>query len=283
MRLSVITVNFNDCSGLERTLQSAAAQACRGEFEHIVVDGGSTDGSADLLQRSGGSALKWVSEKDGGIYEAMNKGVRMSSGDYLLFLNSGDVFFDGDSLASALPLLDGTDLVIGRLKFAGTGCLFPSGMDLTLGYFYTSSLPHGATFIKRDLLERRPYDESFKIVSDWKFFIQSLIFDNCTYKYIDVMVSVFESGGISSDRNACAAEKERALTEMFPPRILEDYLRFESGQGYHIGDYDRFFITARAFRSGRVIYSMSVLFERFLALFKKSARWSRNYPLKLKK
>ena len=86
MRLSIITVNYNNCAGLRRTLDSVAAQTCR-EFEFLVIDGGSTDGSADLLRAGGGFVDYWVSEVDRGVYHAMNKGVQAAHGDYVLFLN----------------------------------------------------------------------------------------------------------------------------------------------------------------------------------------------------
>ena len=89
MKISIITINLNNVSGLENTLSSVRAQTFR-DFEQIVVDGGSSDGSVDVIRANSDWIAQWISEPDSGIYNAMNKGVRMASGDYLLFLNSGD-------------------------------------------------------------------------------------------------------------------------------------------------------------------------------------------------
>ena len=91
MRLSIVTINWNNATGLEKTMQSVATQSFK-EFEYIIVDGASTDGSIEVvkLYESQFAHLKWVSESDSGIYNAMNKGIRMASGDYIQILNSGD-------------------------------------------------------------------------------------------------------------------------------------------------------------------------------------------------
>ena len=92
MKLSIITINYNDAKGLRKTFDSIKNQTCH-EFEYIVVDGGSSDGSQSVIEEYEQYISKWVSEPDNGIYNAMNKGAKMSTGDYMLFLNSGDNLF----------------------------------------------------------------------------------------------------------------------------------------------------------------------------------------------
>ncbi len=108
--LSIITINYNNASGLGRTLSSITAQQGLA-FEYIVIDGGSTDGSIDLIQKYSDKITTWVTEKDQGIYHAMNKGIALSTGKYLLFLNSGDEFNGQDALNKAMLNLHGTDLI----------------------------------------------------------------------------------------------------------------------------------------------------------------------------
>lgn len=147
---------------------------------------------------------------------------------------------------------------------------------------YVGSLPHPATFIKTDLLRENPYDESLKIVSDWKFFLQEVILNNCTYKIVDTIVSDFDCEGISSqNRDLCAAEREKVMKELLPERVLLDYYKSINGQGYEETAYDKFFLKLRDYNYGKVIYTMSVLLMKFVAIFRKGARFSRNYPNKL--
>ena len=90
-KISIITINYNNCEGLRRTIESVVNQTCR-DFEYIIIDGGSTDGSVDVIKRYADNIDYWVSEPDKGIYNAMNKGIRMATGDYVQILNSGDMF-----------------------------------------------------------------------------------------------------------------------------------------------------------------------------------------------
>ncbi len=92
MKLSIITVNLNNKDGLQKTIDSVISQTFK-DFEWIVIDGGSTDGSKELIEKYSDYISYWVSEPDKGIYNAMNKGIKVAKGDYLEFLNSGDIFF----------------------------------------------------------------------------------------------------------------------------------------------------------------------------------------------
>ena len=212
----------------------------------------------------------------------MNKGVRHATGDYCLFLNSGDCLHDENTIAEILPHLGGEDLVIGKTMFLNNMSTSVVEAPITMRRLYVGSLPHPATFIKTDLLRENPYDESLKIVSDWKFFLQEVILNNCTYKIVDTIVSDFDCEGISSqNRDLCAAEREKVMKELLPERVLLDYYKSINGQGYEETAYDKFFLKLRDYNYGKVIYTMSVLLMKFVAIFRKGARFSRNYPNKL--
>ena len=280
MKLSIITINYNDAPGLRKTIESVIGQSSRKDFEYIVVDGGSSDGSKAVLEEFSTKIDKWVSEPDKGIYNAMNKGVAMASGEYLQFLNSGDTLH-GDSISEVLPALQGSDIVIGRMIFNNTGNLSTSGTDLTMKFFIDNSLPHDAAFIRSTLLKEYPYDESLRIASDWKFFVETIILHSASYRWIDTVVTEFDCNGISSkNRHLCDEERDKVLAEMLPPRVLIDYKRHFLGAGYTDTTYDKFYSKARSYRSGKVLYSLNVLTTKFLALFKKSARWVRPFPVK---
>lgn len=284
MKLSIITINYNNHAGLCRTIDSVLRQSARQQIEYIVVDGDSTDGSAELLAGHDDKIDISISEPDSGIYNAMNKGVRRASGDYCLFLNSGDVLHDSMVLERILPKLEGTDFVIGKILFSNSGQLSDVAEPLTMRRFYNGSIPHPATFIKRGWLLKYPYDENLKIVSDWKFFIQALILDNAPYKLIGNIITDFDCEGISgTDKALVDKEREMVYRELFPERMLIDYLQFEKGSDYQQTPYDRFFIRLRDFNYAGIVYSASVFFVRIIAIFKKSARFVYNYPRRLKR
>ena len=275
MKLSIITINRNNKKGLAKTLKSVTGQSV-GDFEYIVVDGASTDGSADLLHGSEYRISRFISEKDSGIYSAMNKGVRMASGEYLLFLNSGDILHDTSVVENILPKLEsGEDIITGKMLFSGENRFLQAGNPLTFTYFYNTSLPHDATFIKRQQLLDTPYDESLRIVADWKFFVQAIIIHGCSYKIIDNLISEFDTHGISrTNLDLLRQERESVLKELFPERLLNDFDRLINGDGYRNTDYDRFYISIRGHRSGKLFYRLNLMVFKFISLFKKSSRFS---------
>ena len=221
MKLSIITVNYNDVKGLERTITSVISQTYH-NFEFIVIDGGSTDGSIDVIKKYERNIDYWVSEPDGGIYQGMNKGLRQAKGEYVNFMNSGDSFHAPNVLERIFSLDTDADIITGT----HLGTPHPNvGKDgITLYTLCTGAVDHQASFIKRDVALRHPYDEKYKIVSDWKFFIEALVIDNCSFFYTETIVVDVDMTGISNtaiDLNR--REREAVLKELFPKRILTDY------------------------------------------------------------
>ncbi len=232
MLYSIITINFNNCDGLRRTIESVVNQT-NADYEYIVIDGGSTDGSVDVIQKYSDRISYWVSEKDDGIYNAMNKGVRHAHGDYCLFLNSGDSFYDKHVLNENLLSDSKCDIVVGRLVSDSDGreLFSPPSYDISMYYFYTSTLPHQASFIKTKLLKQYPYDESLKIVSDWKFFVDMIIIHQCSVRFVDIKIAKFDMNGVStSDTKNTWEEKYSVLQRMLPYRVLIDYKRMKSSE-----------------------------------------------------
>lgn len=225
MKYSVITINYNNVEGLRNTIMSVVGQTFN-DYEYIVIDGGSTDDSVSVIKEYSDRINYWISELDGGIYNAMNKGVAQAHGDYSIFMNSGDCFYN----AKVLELFSGCnmqeDIVVGKLVSARNGdTLFaPPQREISLYYLYSGTVPHQSSFIKTEILRLYPYDEKLKIVSDWKFFIQAIVMHNCSIRYIDDVVAKFDTEGFStSNPDKMWREKEQVLNSMFPNRILLDY------------------------------------------------------------
>ncbi len=221
-RLSIITINYNNAEGLKKTLQSIIHQNSK-EFEYIVVDGNSSDGSKELISQNNSYISNWISEPDTGVYNAMNKGVRMSNGEYLLFLNSGDQLADENVIEKILPFLRNADLISGNLIYSLDGVpqtLFTPPENINLTYFLHSFLPHPSTFIKKDLFEKAGfYNENLKVVSDWEFFLKSSVIHQAKYMHIDLIVSDFDNSGLSSNpqnEHLIQQEKQSVYETLFP-------------------------------------------------------------------
>ena len=229
---SIITINYNNELGLRRTIESVVRQTYE-DYEYIIIDGGSTDGSVKIVQEYSDKIDCWVSEKDRGIYHAMNKGIAQAHGDYCIFMNSGDCFYDDTVLSSVANYNCKEDIVVGYAAIKqGNGIISPPPIgEFTFYHLYSGAIPHQASFIKTELLRKYPYDESLKISSDWKFFVQTLIIDNCSIQYLDVFVVRYDLDGISSTNpQLMRLEKDTIMSTMFPPRILADYQHMKASE-----------------------------------------------------
>ena len=281
-KLSIITINWNDAAGLKATIESVLRQTARAEVEHIVVDGGSTDGSVEVLNEYKDRLEEGISIPVKPIYKKMNIGTSLAKGEYCLFLNSGDTLHDDKTLEGILPELHDDDLVTGRIRFNSTGYFMTSPEEISLLTLYEGNIPHPAAFIKREWLVKYPYDENLRIVSDWKFFLQMLIMGNASLRRVDNIITDYDTHGLSSkNRDLCEQEKHQVLHEMFPDRVLVDYFRFKKGGGYQETDYDRFYVKLRNYRAGKKIYSFNVRLLRFLSRFNPKANWVKSFPTKL--
>lgn len=224
MKLSVITINYNNRDGLRKTVESVVNQTCR-DFEYIVIDGGSTDGSVDVIKQYADNIDYWVSEPDKGIYNAMNKGIAVAHGEYLNFMNSGDCFYNCNSIAEFVNLQANEDIVFGNMVDSNTGkrmgCI--SSDNITAADFLNASLPHQASFIHKDAFEKYGlYDEKYKIASDWKFFFCAIVFMSAPIKYVNITFAKYDNEGIST--SIYGTESELILKEICPNRLIPDCL-----------------------------------------------------------
>jgi glycosyltransferase involved in cell wall biosynthesis len=215
-KLSIITINYNNLGGLQTTLNSVAAQSWQ-EFEHIIIDGGSTDGSMAYIETQAHRFAYWVSEPDKGVYHAMNKGISKASGEYLIFLNSGDHFYDNRVLEKNNHLILDYDLIYFNMHMVGQNKIYIKDYpdSLSFAYFLKDNLPHQATFIKKNIFERVGlFKEDFKIVSDWKFFLDSICKHSASYYHIDKTLTTFYLNGVSSlieNKKVIDDEKQEVL------------------------------------------------------------------------
>ena len=227
MTLTLITINYNNAEGLSRTIDSIISQTIR-DYEWIVIDGGSTDGSVELLEKNKDHFSYWVSEKDHGIYEAMNKGIRHASGEYIIFMNSGDVFSQTRVLQELTPLLD-RDIVAGSVLINGTKKRKSSPNELTPWSIINYNIPHQAEFIRRSLFTTIGlYSEDLSILSDLEFNLRASLL-NCSYKSMKYDVAIIDQGGISSTQIDKLKQESKCIQERnLPMAICKDYERLKN-------------------------------------------------------
>lgn len=247
MKLSIITINYNNADSLRKTLASIAEQTYR-DIEHIIIDGGSIDGSVEVIKeyvRTNPNndpffkhTIKWVSEKDSGIYNAMNKGIRKATGAYVQILNSGDILASPDVTERMIDTLltlnikhstENVSILYGNMvkfDYSNNRILGKSKeVEYSLRQYFTSTMNHDCCYFRRDLFETYGlYDENLKIVSDWKWFLQAIGLGHVKPEYVDIDVTIFDASGISETNLALRnQERRQVLEELLPPAILADY------------------------------------------------------------
>ena len=233
MLLSIITINRNNSLGLRQTIESVLRQTFA-DYEYIVIDGASTDASVEVIRElSQQKTFRWLSEPDKGIYNAMNKGILMAQGEYLLFLNSGDRLAADDVLQQVFSEPQKADLLVGYQYEERDGVLRQMPQIempyISFDSFRNTNFPHQSTFIRRELLLRAGgYREDFHIVSDWAFNMLALFKLNATVQQLRQVVAIYDMTGMSSvaDKEPQWAERRQFLTEEFP-LFMRDYDRWD--------------------------------------------------------
>jgi len=267
-KLSIITVNLNNKEGLEKTIKSVMFQAFS-DYEYIIIDGGSTDGSVEVIKQYANKITYWVSEPDSGTFNAMNKGILKAKGEYCQFLNSGDILHSETALSDIFGKDYIEDIITGNiievhsnkttLRKGRPSVREQEGKCLTAFDLFAGSLFHQATFIRRKLFDQYGlYDEKYRIVSDSTFFFNLIALNGVKVKYIDVVVVYFDMNGISNV-NVSLDEKEReeAFRDLLPPAILEDYIYFRKMEL----DFHNMLKYKISYHSGRFINKLVTLYD----------------------
>ena len=238
MTLSIITINRNNAQGLKKTMQSVVSQTSN-DLEYIVVDGASTDESVEVIKHFAEQRdIRWVSERDKGIYNAMNKGIGMAQGEYVMILNSGDYLASPqvvDEMGKALVANNRPDILYGNMLK-----IWPDGKtqrdrqlrdDYSLFDFYNGTLNPDGTYIRRSLFAQYgPFDESLKICSDWAWMLKTVGMNGVKPLHVDLDTLYFDMTGVSEggerSRQTIRNERQQVLNQTLPTAVLEDYDRY---------------------------------------------------------
>ena len=225
-KYTIITINYNNGKELRRTIESVINQT-HTDFEYVVIDGGSTDDSVSIIKEYADRIDFWISERDKGVYNAMNKGLSHAHGEYVNFMNSGDSFYSPTVLEEIDSEIGDADILFGNVCNSLSGRRYggiKADSEVTFLTLKKEIICHQGTFYRRTIFERHPYDESLKLIADWKVNVQAIVFDNCKVKVVDTIVANYDLTGMSSTQSQLhAEERKRVMAELFPERILKDY------------------------------------------------------------
>ena len=228
-KLSIITINFNNLAGLQKTMQSVFEQTFT-DYEYIVIDGGSTDGSKEYIEQYADKLTYWVSEPDGGIYNAMNKGIVKANGEYLNFMNSGDLFCDKYVLEKLSSIILKSSIILGNITAIEKNkklkkITYSSNSLNSLGSILWGNFCHQSMFFHRKLFEKYGlYDLQYKIVSDWLFLLKTVGLSDEKIQYVNLDICLYDTSGFgSSNANLYYKEREEIINRLIHHKILLDY------------------------------------------------------------
>lgn len=222
MKVSIITITYNNLKGLKDTYESIRRQTFS-DYEWLVVDGGSTDGTKEFLEAHDSEIAFWCSEKDKGVYNAQNKGTMHARGEYSIYMNSGDTFYADHVLDKVFEQDIKADIIYGNWMLVfedGTKRLGQAPKVADLAYFFDRNMCHQSMLIRTELVKARPYDESFHIYADWEEWL-ALYMQGRTFERTELTICNFMVGGISTGDKA--SEKLKAERKAEIKRIQERY------------------------------------------------------------
>lgn len=237
MLLSIITVNLNNQKGLKNTIDSVIQQT-NNDFEYLIIDGGSADGSKEIIAANQHQINYWISEPDKGIYNAMNKGIAKATGKYLLFLNSGDTLSNSNTIAQLKPHLKNSDLYYTHAKVIKKSeknffyVFYPK--KISFKYLIMRSLNHQNSILKKTAITQLGgYSEAYQIVSDWALML-AMFREQHQFTFIpNLIISNFEDGGFSTDYKKQKAECTHVVSKYYP-EYLPYYTAKKSANNYRI-------------------------------------------------
>ena len=209
VKISIITVNYNNEKGLEKTIKSVIFQSY-GNIEYIIIDGNSKDNSIKIIDKYANKIDKIISEQDNGVYDAMNKGIEISTGDWIIFMNSGDIFYDQNSIASIFKKTIESDVLFGNAIYTKEKKqILVKTKNLNRMNFYMP-FSHQSVFVKSKILKKFGFDTSFSILADFNLF-HRLHFKNYKFRFVEAVVCICDANsGISKNqKNAKKIKKER--------------------------------------------------------------------------
>ncbi|MBD5632817.1 MAG: glycosyltransferase [Clostridia bacterium] len=229
-KISIITITYNCKDVIEKTIQSVIHQDYDNK-EYIIIDGGSNDGTVDIIKKYESQVDCWVSEKDNGIYDAMNKGILKTTGKWINFMNAGDTFYDHSVLSSVAEIIDSNyTIAYGQImKIYNRFKFIAYGQPINLNKLKDKCrLPHQGMFTNAEYHKKHLFDISYKSAADYKFYYDAFFNDKCEFQYLPMLIANYDSeSGMSKDSHIGTLEsyeiQGRNLSENQIRKIILKY------------------------------------------------------------
>lgn len=223
MKFTIVTVNYNNKIGLEKTIKSVLSQTYK-DIEYIIVDGGSTDGSREIIENYKENITWWCSESDSGVYNAMNKGIMHANGDYINFMNSGDCFYDDDVLSKIASFNPNADVLYGnwvRWYNSEKKTFSQAPLKISVSFFFRGdNICHQAMFVRSTVHRVEKYNERFRILADWDLW-QRLAMHNRSFQLLPIIVCNFDANsGLSEKCQDILKAERKMIRSQYPPNLL---------------------------------------------------------------
>lgn len=253
MKVSIVTICRNDANGLKKTINSVRKQTYR-DIEYIVTDGASTDSTIDVIKANLDIIDSWISEPDNGIYNAMNKSVCRCTGEYVIFMNSGDCFYNSEVIDNVFSLNLTEDVLYGDVCFEKVQSANKELKTLQ-DFFCKSPFCHQGVFTRLESIKQEGFDENLKIVADWAMFT-TLFMKGRSFRYVPYVVAKCQAAGLSSDAERNNMERLYFLESIYSRRITDDYMELQKLKNGVLFSYYN-----RIERSKRFKYYLRTLLE----------------------
>lgn len=224
--ISIITANLNNARGLQNTIESIK-DINYSTFEHIIIDGGSTDSSLDVIKNHSQNISYYISEPDNGIYDALNKGLKIAKGDWISFMNSGDMFCSKNILPEIFckEIEDDLFILYGNTLVTETDKRIIPPSKINKCYFYFNTICHQSVFFRRKLFDQIGlYSLAYKVLSDKEFFLRAYM-HNYKFSYINLDICRWEAEGFSSRNRKIANSEVKILNKKYYT-VLEQFILF---------------------------------------------------------
>ena len=226
LKVSIITVSYNAVKTIDQTISSVVNQSYP-DIEYIIIDGGSTDDTVDIIKKYKDKIAYWISEPDDGIYDAMNKGIKVATGDYIQIIGADDCLLS-DSVIDMVA----KDIIAKKADIYSYGIMCVDEKNCKEKYVgnehaRTNSknyamVPHGGMIVRRELYLNNLFDTGYKISADYKFFLQCYKNPNITFAYYDTPIIFFSLSGISATSQKYSIEEDKKICEEFGIHYLSN-------------------------------------------------------------
>lgn len=229
IKVSIIIASYNSAKTIEQAISSVIEQTYP-NIELLIIDGGSTDGTQNIIKKYENRIAYWVSEPDNGIYDAMNKGILKSTGEYIQIIGSDDALCNKDTIENVVSMIDNDTDILSCCEWrvnekTHIETMFSNQAAARKEIF--PMMPHGAMFVRKKIFDKYTFDMSYRISADYKFMLQCYLDNSISIKYSNLCVIYFSDAGISSNHELSEKENNLIYKELHLPFTITNYEKYK--------------------------------------------------------